>query len=761
MADETTNTNTERELGIIQIQSLKLDNIDNFMDGNVHLTEVDCDFPNVESAQNAFNSCSALTSFKGKYNSLKNATGMLRKTALSSIEIGQGKDVQMTFVNNINKLLEECTSLTSATIDLPSVENAQFLFNGCSSLNSVTLNIPNVKYLNSCFSNCISLGQSSLTLNSALQLDNMYSGCTSIHAISIDAINATSAVGIISGCNSLNTLHIGLPKAELGNQFTLPNSLKTLSGSIKVNNLQFTQNLNTATIDIPNVTDGDKLISGAPNLTTIGGNWSGIISFGGKTLPKSLTTVENLNLSGLQNGNSLFKGADQIQSLSFAGTFNNLENAQYMFAYCPKTNTISLNFPKLKNAKGMFLESDDISNGDTTIIAPELEYADEMLRGVSGINPLYMDLASTISAKGMLKHCTELKRIFKADKSDLGSFPQMVDGDYMLSYTNVETFPNYSPTVTNFTMPELISGSNMFLNSKSLKQFTIVAPKLVCADGMFKNTKVQYLATAVTGYLESKLETGTLAYYISTASSMFEGCTDLRGVSSSHLNTEHLKNGASMFKNCSNLTEFGASLAELRTGKEMFCGCQLDERSLTYIESSIKNVRSYFNWSEDGTKRKESKDDNDWKYYARGSSSPTNKPAGGDGIVSLDGRITQNTIEEADRGVIHVDFHKDVSVERQQQFIDKLFEKGWTVSTCSDSINMRVDITDDNPEDSTPYTESIPSWKSKCYPILKITKIVQRAATEEEKLKCYGDYVADMIGTKTSNKQSGDSGTES
>lgn len=125
MADNTTGT----ELGIIQIESKKLTNIDNFLKDDENITRVECPFPNVTSAVSAFENCVNLESFSGDFNNLTDGTSMFRNC--SSLE-----SIKTDFDNlslGIN-MFYNCENLNRFECTAPNITDGYNMFRYCSSL---------------------------------------------------------------------------------------------------------------------------------------------------------------------------------------------------------------------------------------------------------------------------------------------------------------------------------------------------------------------------------------------------------------------------------------------------------------------------------------------------------------------------------------------------------------------------------------------------------------------------------------------------
>ena len=102
----------DRKLGIIEISKLK--KAPSLMRDNVHLTSVDCPFPELTDGTSMFEGCSNLTSF-------------------TSSDLGKLQNGECFLYG---------TNISQFTTDLPSLTNADGMFFLCNSLTTVRSNMP-------------------------------------------------------------------------------------------------------------------------------------------------------------------------------------------------------------------------------------------------------------------------------------------------------------------------------------------------------------------------------------------------------------------------------------------------------------------------------------------------------------------------------------------------------------------------------------------------------------------------------------------
>ena len=134
MADNTTGA----ELGIIQIESKNLKNIDNFLKGDENITSVKCPFPYVTSAVSAFENCINLKSFEGDLNSLTDGNHMFG--GCEKLETFTGKLPNLSIGNN----MFYHTNLSEFTEDLPLLQDGTEMFRECKNLSNVNFKSTNL-----------------------------------------------------------------------------------------------------------------------------------------------------------------------------------------------------------------------------------------------------------------------------------------------------------------------------------------------------------------------------------------------------------------------------------------------------------------------------------------------------------------------------------------------------------------------------------------------------------------------------------------
>lgn len=332
MADNT--TETETELGIIQIESQKLINIDDFLKEDLNITSVECHFPYVTSAVSAFENCSNLDSFLGNLDNLNDGTNMFSNCLkledfagkLTSLSIGKS----MFYNTNLAEFTEDLPSLTDSSTGgyfpggmFSQCENLKLfssnmgklttysgMFDG-TSLNTFRTNKINTTDTGATFMSSIGLTSSKSTLCNfycdlpmMTNTNNMFADFTSLEIVQGDFHNVISANNMFYNCKSLKTCPTDFSSLESAKMMfecssidRIPCSFPYLTtanqmfcecginGHLEVNcPIQFEKltsnvtfmfgylpNLTSVDFDVSSISNGSQMFGNCPNLTTCTG----------------------------------------------------------------------------------------------------------------------------------------------------------------------------------------------------------------------------------------------------------------------------------------------------------------------------------------------------------------------------------------------------------------------------------------------------------------------------------------------------------
>lgn len=223
-----------------------------------------------------------------------------------------------------HRVFEECTSLTSITINGLERIGGDNTFKGCTSLVSVTLPEGFQAILGSyTFEGCSSLA--TVTLPESLQTikgEYTFSGCTSLTSITLPEGLQTIGKGSFNRCSSLTTLTLPSGILSLGDRFvqncssltsvSLPDNLQSIG------NYSFADCSSLSSITFPEGLQsiGEWAFSHCP-LTSV-------------SFPESLKTI----------GNNAFRSCESLASISLSSGIE--EIGDYTFACCFSLTSITL-----------------------------------------------------------------------------------------------------------------------------------------------------------------------------------------------------------------------------------------------------------------------------------------------------------------------------------------------------------------------------------------------------------------------------------
>lgn len=719
---------TERKLGIIQVNSDLLTNLDGFMDGNTNLTEVNCPFPYVTTAVSAFANCTSLNSFSVKFPELQDATKLLYKSSIAVFTTGEEGWNKVT---DATSMLEGCTELTSARIRMNSVTNVSNIF-----------------------------------ANTSNKLTNVYLHMQSLGTGS----NDESKNGNLKLPNSVNSLECHLANVQY---LTLPS------------------NLTTATLDLPKMSDGSCLNINGTALSTLTGKFNTMTTFGGHSFPTSLTTcsldftntVDGQTVGSLINGSNLFKDCSSLAQLSFqTGSLSSLQNGTSMFQRS-SLKTWGIDLPSLTTGTYMFQYCQNLSFVNSNLGA--LTNGEYMFEKDEALSSVYTNLSSLIDGSHMFANCSKLTNLKSQEMVENGSeraeinFENLKNGSYMFAncgkikefYPTLPSLQNGSHMFSNcigFTsfgaasvknLPKMENGSNMFEGCYNMTSVRITTPEMVDGSYMFSNCKgLNYSSLSIDS--RSISSDGTVSYSkLSNGSYMFSYCNQLQSVNINVIDLRSLENGSNMFANCSNLTTFLSSLESLKTGEYMFHNCKLDEQSLTSISAEINDLSSQIN--REDPDNVQYLDESYWTYKTWDDNG-TNAAVVTEGDQTEQSNIKDNVIPVDTRRVIHVDIDASVPTDKWLSFVDAMDKKGWIVRSCSNR-EVVYDISVDNKSSADKsFVEDIASWRKEIlnnssYEI-KLTKIMYDDTNNEGLM-----YGTAKVYPKDSQEsgETGDEGTQS
>ena len=280
------------------------------------------------------------------------------------------KEFIFSNAENLNNVLEDCTNLTFADIDMSSAKSAKYMFDGCTSLEGVNLksdklidgicmfnnckslsNLPNIdlsnlelggamfantpitaipnynlkkcRDLSVMFQYCKNLvSPVDLELDSATNLYAMFDGCTSLTDVKLKNLsNVTNMQAVFNGCKNLE-------KVELIDTNKLKDADSLFLNCNNLTDVVFT--------DLENLEDGGRMFEGCTNLQTIELINTKNLIVGGQLFMdcNNLTDVIITDLENLADGKFMFDNCSKLKNLTFPSNTNNLLYMAYMFGGC-------------------------------------------------------------------------------------------------------------------------------------------------------------------------------------------------------------------------------------------------------------------------------------------------------------------------------------------------------------------------------------------------------------------------------------------
>ena len=144
---------TEKKLGIIEVDALR--DANGLMEGNTHLTSVECPFPVLTNGSNMFKDCINLTRFYcDDLSKLNNGTSMFEGCEKLSTVVGDGGNpLNLSSLSNGTLMFYYTKNISQFIADLPSLTNGTSMFFG-SNLKTFDSSLPIISTYNDMFAGC-------------------------------------------------------------------------------------------------------------------------------------------------------------------------------------------------------------------------------------------------------------------------------------------------------------------------------------------------------------------------------------------------------------------------------------------------------------------------------------------------------------------------------------------------------------------------------------------------------------------------------
>lgn len=181
-----------------------------------------------------------------------------------------------------NKILNNCSALTTFNSDLSSLTNGYQMFYNCSNITSFNGNLSSLTEADRMFSYCSNLITFSSDLLSLSNGSQMFYNCTNLTSFSSNLSSLTNGAGMFFGCTALASFSSDLPNLTDGAQMFWDciklESVNSNLSSLMTGRDMFSgcSNLTSFTSDLPNLTNGYEMFFGCTTLTSFNGNLSSL-----------------------------------------------------------------------------------------------------------------------------------------------------------------------------------------------------------------------------------------------------------------------------------------------------------------------------------------------------------------------------------------------------------------------------------------------------------------------------------------------------
>ena len=472
--------------------------------------------------------------------------------------------------NSINsKIFTGLTNVKSINLSglkIPHCTSLGDIFNGCSSLTTINLNNSDFSSITS-FDNLFtgraytnkltSVSMAGCTVNEKENWTavKMFYGCGNLSELNMRGFvngKCTSFESIFENCKNITSINVGNWNTEsvasMKNAFASCGVNNTISNidissfklnSNKVSNLDMTgmfKNTGFETITFPannyesklriNAINVDSLFQNSKHLNL--GNDVNRLYFASATSANYLFSgcsslvVDDINMS-LPNAlstDNLFAGCTSITSVNMNLSCPNSSSSMYMFNGCTSLEnaTLKLNLPKVDSLYSMF-------GGCTKLAGADL--SESVFTDCTSINSLFngCSLLETVTLDDVeLPNCGRFTDVFKSCSK--------------LKTVNMNRIDLSSATKANLSF--VFSGGNLenlYMADADLSNITDYSS--LCKD----KTKLKIVDM-------SHNPDNHVSYNVSSAASMFHGCTSLQTVYLNNVTLTGCSSTSSMFQNC-------------------------------------------------------------------------------------------------------------------------------------------------------------------------------------------------------------------
>lgn len=557
-----------------------------------------------------FKDCSELTTIKGLQNlNTSEATSMESMfegcTQLTSLDLSSFNTEKVT---SMSKMFHECSSLTTLNVsgfNTSNVTQMYRMFKGCSNLQSLDLSNFNVRRVNTAYE--LFTGDSKLT-ELRVGRDFVISALGSPGSSS----GRSRAIMVSHPFQNIKTLDIYVPQSawdEVTTNFTEKlkfveddNGWYVMEGGVNVPQAIWTAGNTTLTfVNRPLMKEGGKFRG-----QTITKLYSGKAVTESDPFPAwndavqaKVTKVVFDESFGDVKPTSLIRWFMNCKELTAIDHIEYLNTSaatsmSYMFQGCGKLETLDVTHFNTSNCTKMtsmfsgckILEVLDVTGFETGKVTSMANMFINCSK-LKTVDMRYFDTQKVTDMSQMFKGCSNLQSV---NISTSNSFAKVTTMESMFEDCNsLQKMP--SELFFSRRNEKNISFKKMFKNCKQMTDYSysiyeghLDFSKATSTEEMFYNCNNFAVDMSVDVCSTDENKAGTLT----SMKSMFEGCSKIKNVTITALNSGNLKDVSFLFKGCGSLETAGVYLAyanDLTTTESMFEDC----RSL----KAVKGIGSY------------------------------------------------------------------------------------------------------------------------------------------------------------------------
>ena len=561
--------------------------------GNIKSVTLPKDLTTIK--ESAFEYCSDLTEFKGKFAS-QDGKCLIVDGVLNLFAIGCGA-TEYTIPDSVTSIGEwafrNCYSLTSVTIPDSVTTIGDCAFYDCSSLTSVTISDSVTTIGDAAFRNCYSL--TSVTIPDSVTTIGGYAFyyCSSLTSVIIPDSVTTIGEGAFAGCTGELVVNCNIPSGsnDLYGTFydskftsvTIGDSVTTIENSA----FEGCGSLTSVTIGNSETSIGDYAFKDCSNLTSL-------------TIGDGVTTI----------GESAFSGCSSLTSITFPDSVTSI--GDYAFYGC-------VNLPVIDNiryADTYLVEVVDKSQTSYAIKEGTRFIGDSAFNGCSSLTNVTIPDGVPTIGYGAFSDCSSLTSVTIPDSvTTIGDHAF----DCCSSLTSV-TIPDSVTEIgsyafsgcrslTSVTIPESVTeiGYQAFYGCSSLTSVTIPDSVTSIGDEAFDGYYIQSvtidMVTGDVSYIKEIFGADKITEYTSKYFSADRSCLIKDGALIKFLATELNEYsipdsvtsiGEGAFSGCSSLRSITIPDSVTSIGEGAFDGCNVQSVTIDVVTGDVSYIKEMF-----------------------------------------------------------------------------------------------------------------------------------------------------------------------